>query len=182
MVQFLVYLIDSLTSNYQNARCELSHGLLDSFQHLLPRVSVRRKKKFNLQCQRGGDSHSAASGSEERWWVLMVFTKEFILPDLSWYSHCQKQTHPGSRMALNIFPVSQKPSVQLGPYCESLSAAELTGQLRLKSGVQTDSRSVVQNCSGAWGKQSKKLLVTVVLLSLHSLVQFSVEILCVSQV
>ncbi|KFV60879.1 Inactive serine/threonine-protein kinase TEX14, partial [Tyto alba] len=37
-------------------------------EHLLPRVSVRCKKKFNLQCQRGGDSHSAASGSaEERW-------------------------------------------------------------------------------------------------------------------
>ncbi|XP_035745500.1 inactive serine/threonine-protein kinase TEX14 [Egretta garzetta] len=34
-------------------------------EHLLPRVSVRCKKKFNLQCQRGGDSHSAASRSEE---------------------------------------------------------------------------------------------------------------------
>ncbi|KAM9272799.1 inactive serine/threonine-protein kinase TEX14 [Morus bassanus] len=34
-------------------------------EHLLPHVSVRCKKKFNLQCQRGGDSHSAASGSEE---------------------------------------------------------------------------------------------------------------------
>ncbi|KAM6118457.1 inactive serine/threonine-protein kinase TEX14 [Phoenicopterus ruber ruber] len=34
-------------------------------EHLLPRVSVRCKKKFNLQCQRGSDSHSAASGSEE---------------------------------------------------------------------------------------------------------------------
>ncbi|NXF60290.1 TEX14 kinase, partial [Ciccaba nigrolineata] len=40
-------------------------------EHLLPRVSVRCKKKFNLQCQRGGDSHSAASGSgEERWSYL----------------------------------------------------------------------------------------------------------------
>ncbi|KFQ36281.1 Inactive serine/threonine-protein kinase TEX14, partial [Mesitornis unicolor] len=37
-------------------------------ERLLPRVSVRCKKKFNLQCQRGGDSHSAASRSEgERW-------------------------------------------------------------------------------------------------------------------
>ncbi|XP_054022190.1 inactive serine/threonine-protein kinase TEX14 [Dryobates pubescens] len=34
-------------------------------EHLLPHVSVRCKKKFNLQCQREGDSHSAASGSEE---------------------------------------------------------------------------------------------------------------------
>ncbi|KAM6049185.1 LOW QUALITY PROTEIN: inactive serine/threonine-protein kinase TEX14 [Chlamydotis macqueenii] len=34
-------------------------------EHLLPHVSVRCKKKFNLQYQRGGDSHSAASGSEE---------------------------------------------------------------------------------------------------------------------
>ncbi|XP_032860605.2 inactive serine/threonine-protein kinase TEX14 [Tyto alba] len=40
----------------------------EEMEHLLPRVSVRCKKKFNLQCQRGGDSHSAASGSaEERW-------------------------------------------------------------------------------------------------------------------
>ncbi|XP_074779336.1 inactive serine/threonine-protein kinase TEX14 [Athene noctua] len=40
-------------------------------EHLLPRVSVRCKQKFNLQCQRGGDSHSAASGSgEERWSYL----------------------------------------------------------------------------------------------------------------
>ncbi|XP_075296175.1 inactive serine/threonine-protein kinase TEX14 [Opisthocomus hoazin] len=37
-------------------------------EHLLPRVSVRCKKKFNFQCQRGGDSHSAASGSEEERW------------------------------------------------------------------------------------------------------------------
>ncbi|XP_068271760.1 inactive serine/threonine-protein kinase TEX14 [Nyctibius grandis] len=34
-------------------------------EHLLPHVSVRCKKKFNLQCQRGSDSHSAANGSEE---------------------------------------------------------------------------------------------------------------------
>ncbi|KFU86262.1 Inactive serine/threonine-protein kinase TEX14, partial [Chaetura pelagica] len=46
----------------------LNHGLLDSFQHLLPHVSVRCKKKINLQCQRGGDSHSATSGSEEERW------------------------------------------------------------------------------------------------------------------
>ncbi|XP_040388322.1 inactive serine/threonine-protein kinase TEX14 isoform X2 [Cygnus olor] len=37
-------------------------------EHLLPRVSVRCKNKFNLQCQRGSDSHSAASGSEEERW------------------------------------------------------------------------------------------------------------------
>eukprot|EP00076_Gallus_gallus_P032213 XP_024997751.1 inactive serine/threonine-protein kinase TEX14 isoform X7 [Gallus gallus] len=37
-------------------------------EHLLPRVSVRCKKKFNFQYQRGSDSHSSASGSkEERW-------------------------------------------------------------------------------------------------------------------
>ncbi|NXJ73308.1 TEX14 kinase, partial [Trogon melanurus] len=53
---------------FSNAQCVLNHGLLDSFQHLLPRVSVRCKKKLNLQCQRGDDSHSAASGSEEERW------------------------------------------------------------------------------------------------------------------
>ncbi|NWW50319.1 TEX14 kinase, partial [Pedionomus torquatus] len=37
-------------------------------EHLLPRVSVRCKKELSLQCQRGGDAHSAASGSEEERW------------------------------------------------------------------------------------------------------------------
>lgn len=68
MVQFLVYLIDSSTSNYQNAWHVLNQGLLDPFQNLFPRLSVRSKTKSNLQCQRGGDSHSAASGSEEERW------------------------------------------------------------------------------------------------------------------
>ncbi|NXR07185.1 TEX14 kinase, partial [Semnornis frantzii] len=37
-------------------------------EHLFPHVSVRCKRKLNLQCQRGGDSHSAANGSEEERW------------------------------------------------------------------------------------------------------------------
>ncbi|XP_059685218.1 inactive serine/threonine-protein kinase TEX14 [Gavia stellata] len=62
----------SKTKNENNCH-DLSFGVVKSLddqtsldhEHLLPRVSVRCKKKFNLQCQRGGDSHSAASGSEE---------------------------------------------------------------------------------------------------------------------
>ncbi|NWR33193.1 TEX14 kinase, partial [Tachuris rubrigastra] len=46
--------------------CVLNHGLLDSFQHLLPRVSARCQKKLNLQCQRGADSHPAARSKEGR--------------------------------------------------------------------------------------------------------------------
>ncbi|KAM6402996.1 inactive serine/threonine-protein kinase TEX14 [Rhynochetos jubatus] len=43
-------------------------------EHLLPRLSVRCKKKFNLQCQRGDGSHSAASGSEEeRCWISKTY-------------------------------------------------------------------------------------------------------------
>ncbi|NWX13359.1 TEX14 kinase, partial [Aegotheles bennettii] len=53
---------------FSNARHVLNHGSLDSFQRSLPHVSVRCKKKFNFQCRRGGDSHSAASGSEEERW------------------------------------------------------------------------------------------------------------------
>ncbi|XP_010074916.1 PREDICTED: inactive serine/threonine-protein kinase TEX14, partial [Pterocles gutturalis] len=41
---------------------------LDDETSIDPEVSVRCKKKFNLQCQRGDDSHSAASGSEEERW------------------------------------------------------------------------------------------------------------------
>ncbi|KAM8991252.1 inactive serine/threonine-protein kinase TEX14 isoform 1-T1 [Ara ararauna] len=37
-------------------------------ENLFPRLSVRSKTKSNLQCQRGGDSHSAASGREEERW------------------------------------------------------------------------------------------------------------------
>ncbi|NXP27958.1 TEX14 kinase, partial [Scytalopus superciliaris] len=58
---------DSSTSKCQHAQCVLNHGLLDSFQRLLPQVSVRCQKKFNLQCQRGGDSHPAARSGEGRW-------------------------------------------------------------------------------------------------------------------
>ncbi|NXC00716.1 TEX14 kinase, partial [Orthonyx spaldingii] len=57
---------NSSASNYQNAQCVLNHGLLDSFQHLLPHVSARCQKKFNLQCQRGADSHPAARREEEK--------------------------------------------------------------------------------------------------------------------
>ncbi|XP_075627487.1 inactive serine/threonine-protein kinase TEX14 isoform X1 [Balearica regulorum gibbericeps] len=63
-------------SKNENNHRDLSFSVVKSLddqmsldhEHLLPRVSVRRKKKFNLQCQRGGDSHSAASGSEEERW------------------------------------------------------------------------------------------------------------------
>ncbi|XP_009576451.1 PREDICTED: inactive serine/threonine-protein kinase TEX14, partial [Fulmarus glacialis] len=66
-------------SKNENNRHDLSFSVVKSLddqmsldcevnQHLLPRVSVRCKNKFNLQHQREGDSHSAASGSkEERW-------------------------------------------------------------------------------------------------------------------
>ncbi|NWR73293.1 TEX14 kinase, partial [Centropus unirufus] len=42
--------------------------VLSRLTSLLPHVSVRCKKKLNLQCQRGGDSRSAARGSEEERW------------------------------------------------------------------------------------------------------------------
>ncbi|XP_075374176.1 inactive serine/threonine-protein kinase TEX14 isoform X1 [Mycteria americana] len=63
-------------SKNENNHHDLSFSVVKSLddqmsldhERLLPRVSVRCKKKFNLQCQRGGDSHSAASGSEEERW------------------------------------------------------------------------------------------------------------------
>ncbi|NXA22746.1 TEX14 kinase, partial [Ibidorhyncha struthersii] len=63
-------------SKNENNHRDLSFSVVKSLddqmsldhEHLLPHVSVRCKKKFNLQCQRGGDSHSAASGSEEERW------------------------------------------------------------------------------------------------------------------
>ncbi|NXT31065.1 TEX14 kinase, partial [Pelecanoides urinatrix] len=63
-------------SKNENNHHDLSFSVVKSLddqmsldhEHLLPRVSVRCKKNFNLQHQRGGDSHSAASGSEEERW------------------------------------------------------------------------------------------------------------------
>ncbi|XP_063029977.1 inactive serine/threonine-protein kinase TEX14 [Melospiza melodia melodia] len=36
-------------------------------EHSLPHVSARSQQKFNLQCQRGADSHPAARREEEKW-------------------------------------------------------------------------------------------------------------------
>ncbi|XP_068511876.1 inactive serine/threonine-protein kinase TEX14 isoform X6 [Anas acuta] len=52
-------------------------------KHLLPRVSVRCKNKFNLQCQRGSDSHSAASGSEEERWCYPKSASEIYSTKIS---------------------------------------------------------------------------------------------------
>ncbi|XP_062448729.1 inactive serine/threonine-protein kinase TEX14 isoform X3 [Rhea pennata] len=45
-------------------------------EQLLPRGSQRCKKKFNLQCQKGSDSRSAASGIEEERWCCPKSTSE----------------------------------------------------------------------------------------------------------
>ncbi|NXY74242.1 TEX14 kinase, partial [Glareola pratincola] len=52
-------------------------------EHLLPHVSARCKKKFNLQCRRGGDSHSAASGSEEEKWCYPKSRSEIYSTKIS---------------------------------------------------------------------------------------------------
>ncbi|XP_054066005.1 inactive serine/threonine-protein kinase TEX14 [Rissa tridactyla] len=52
-------------------------------EHLLPHVSARCKKKFNLQCQRGGDSHAAASGSEEERWCYPKSRSEIYSTKIS---------------------------------------------------------------------------------------------------
>ncbi|NXV22217.1 TEX14 kinase, partial [Cepphus grylle] len=52
-------------------------------KHLLPHGSARCKKKFNLQCQRGGDSHSAASGSEEERWCYPKSKSEIYSTKIS---------------------------------------------------------------------------------------------------
>ncbi|XP_035199233.1 inactive serine/threonine-protein kinase TEX14 isoform X2 [Oxyura jamaicensis] len=52
-------------------------------ERLLPRVSVRCKNKFNLQCQRGSDSHTAASGSEEERWCYPKSASEIYSTKIS---------------------------------------------------------------------------------------------------
>ncbi|KFQ18745.1 Inactive serine/threonine-protein kinase TEX14, partial [Merops nubicus] len=63
-------------SRNENNHHDLSFSVVKSLddqmsldcEHSLPQVSVRCKKKLDLQCQGGGDSHSAASESEEERW------------------------------------------------------------------------------------------------------------------
>ncbi|NXW47170.1 TEX14 kinase, partial [Nyctiprogne leucopyga] len=50
---------------------------------LLPHICVRCKKKLNLQCQRGDDLHSTASGSEEEKWCHPKARSEFYSTKIS---------------------------------------------------------------------------------------------------
>ncbi|XP_030328200.1 inactive serine/threonine-protein kinase TEX14 isoform X3 [Strigops habroptila] len=52
-------------------------------ENLFPCLSVRSKTKFNLQCQRGGDSHSGASGSEEERWCYPKSRSEIYSTKIS---------------------------------------------------------------------------------------------------
>ncbi|KFW76407.1 Inactive serine/threonine-protein kinase TEX14, partial [Phalacrocorax carbo] len=74
-------------NNHHDLSFSAVKGLDDqiSLDHepLLPHVSVRCKKKFNLQCRRGGDSHSAASGSEEERWCYPKSRSEIYSTKIS---------------------------------------------------------------------------------------------------
>ncbi|NXD78448.1 TEX14 kinase, partial [Halcyon senegalensis] len=64
---------DMSKSKNENNHHDLSFSVVRSLDDHMSldhevKLSVRCKKKFNLQCQREGDSHSAASGSEEERW------------------------------------------------------------------------------------------------------------------
>ncbi|XP_062479432.1 inactive serine/threonine-protein kinase TEX14 isoform X1 [Pezoporus occidentalis] len=52
-------------------------------ENLFPHLSVRSKTKSNLQYQRGGDSHSAASGSEEERWCYPKSRSEIYSTKMS---------------------------------------------------------------------------------------------------
>ncbi|KGL91387.1 Inactive serine/threonine-protein kinase TEX14, partial [Charadrius vociferus] len=54
-------------SKSENNHHDLSFSVVKSLDDQMS-LDHEVKKKFNLQCQRGGDSHSAASGSEEERW------------------------------------------------------------------------------------------------------------------
>ncbi|XP_061868649.1 inactive serine/threonine-protein kinase TEX14 [Colius striatus] len=78
-------------SKNENNHHDLSFGVIrrlddqmsHDHEHLLPLVSVRCNKKFNLQCQRGGDSHAAASGSEEEKWCSWKSRPEMYRAEIS---------------------------------------------------------------------------------------------------
>ncbi|KAM6242612.1 LOW QUALITY PROTEIN: inactive serine/threonine-protein kinase TEX14 [Porphyrio hochstetteri] len=78
-------------SRNENNHHDLSFSVMNSLgdqmsldhEHLLPQVCVRCKKKLELQCQRGDDSHSAASGSEEERWCYQIPRSEMYSAKLS---------------------------------------------------------------------------------------------------
>ncbi|NXF78290.1 TEX14 kinase, partial [Sclerurus mexicanus] len=60
-----------IENNPHGVGCSVRKSLGDqvnlNHEHLLPHGSVRCQKKFNWQCERGGDSHPAARSAEGRW-------------------------------------------------------------------------------------------------------------------
>ncbi|XP_031985990.1 inactive serine/threonine-protein kinase TEX14 isoform X3 [Corvus moneduloides] len=60
-----------IATKHRDPGCSVGKGLDDevslNWEHLLPHVSARCQEKFNLQCQRGADSHPAARREEEKW-------------------------------------------------------------------------------------------------------------------
>ncbi|XP_063258864.1 inactive serine/threonine-protein kinase TEX14 isoform X1 [Prinia subflava] len=54
-----------IASTRRDPGCGVGKGLGD--EHFLPHVSARCQKKFNVQCQRGADSHPAARREGEKW-------------------------------------------------------------------------------------------------------------------
>ncbi|RLV97058.1 hypothetical protein DV515_00012117, partial [Chloebia gouldiae] len=60
-----------IAATHRDPGCSVGKGLDDEVslnqEHLLPHVSARCQEEFNLQCQRGADSHSAARREEEKW-------------------------------------------------------------------------------------------------------------------
>ncbi|NWV67561.1 TEX14 kinase, partial [Malurus elegans] len=72
----------SKTSNsHRDPGCSMGKGLDDGAsltqEPFLPHVAARCQKKFNLQCQRGADSHPAASREEEEKWCQSKPRAEF---------------------------------------------------------------------------------------------------------
>ncbi|XP_030915672.1 inactive serine/threonine-protein kinase TEX14 [Geospiza fortis] len=60
-----------IAATHGDPGCSVGRGLdgevSPNQEHFLPHVSARSQKKFNLQCQRGADSHPAARREEEKW-------------------------------------------------------------------------------------------------------------------
>ncbi|NXE06143.1 TEX14 kinase, partial [Lophotis ruficrista] len=119
-------------SESENNHHDLSFSVVKSLddqmsldhEHLLPRVSVRCKKKFNLQYQRGGDSHSAASGSEEERWCYPTSSSEIYSEERMLQSEWRTEVKQMARRAASG-------QLELGcPYaaneCTSESEAEST--------------------------------------------------------
>ncbi|NWX90152.1 TEX14 kinase, partial [Nothoprocta pentlandii] len=125
-------------------------------EQLLPRVTRRCKKKFNLQPQIGGDSRPAASGTEEERWCCPKSTAETYsakrseerMMQAEWRTevkHMARRVASGQLELISPYPLSEYTSES---ECESVKEAfqHVTVRVQKSQDLQKDGRWKAGEC------------------------------------